>query len=125
MAVTGTWEVIAAPAPVVVLPPRSHPWGTAYCIPAATSERRRRTNSKNRPGERKGLFTDTHGSVVGTPSRPIPRATPPEVRNAATEAWGSFYGKPGVVRFAGSKFQGKKSSLRVTWSECEPSQGGG
>ena len=71
------------------------------------------------PGERTGLFCDINGLASSTPSRPVPRPTPRAVDNRATRQWFSFYGAPGLARDAGSKFKGKKKSLRVTFGACE------
>ena len=84
-AFTGSWELLAAPAPVVVLPPRSQPWGTAYCLSAATSGRRKGSLSREAPGERTTMFRDASGRPSKTPSRPLPRFEKlREVRNEAT-----------------------------------------
>ena len=118
---TGSWELLAAPATVVVLPPRSQPWGTAYCLSAATSRRRKGKLSREAPGERSTIFRDMSGSPVKTPSRPLPSLNSPrEVVNKATKAWHAFFGKSGTCRDASSKFKGKKSHLRVSWPGCEP-----
>lgn len=85
---TGTWELLDAPAPVVVLPPRLTPWATAYCIPAATAGRRGRTTRKSVPGERTGFFHDKRGLALSTPSRPTPRPAPPGGRECGYDSLG-------------------------------------
>lgn len=121
----GTWELLAAPAPVVVSPPRSRPWGTAYCfnadlsaIPAASAGRRSRKYLKSVPCERTGFFTDKSGLAVNTPSRPTPRPRPPAVDNEATRAWQAFFGRPGTTKDANSHLKDSKRN-RDSWGECE------
>ena len=62
-----------------------------------------------------------YGSVITTPSRPTSRRLV-RVDDASTRAWKAFYRQPGVLKDAGSKFQGSKKQLRVSWGECKPSK---
>ena len=103
------------------MPPRSRPWGTAYCLSAATSGRRKGRLSREAPGERTTMFRDASGRPVKTPSRPLPSLyTPREIVNDATRAWHAYFGESGACRDANSKFKGTKRHLRVSWSGCEP-----
>ena len=103
------------------MPPRSRPWGTAYCLSAATSGRRKGRLSREAPGERTTMFRDASGRPVKTPSRPLPSLyTPREIVNDATRAWHAYFGESGTCRDANSKFKGTKRHLRVSWSGCEP-----
>ena len=67
------------------------------------------TKFPGRPGERVGLVPDIYGSVITTPSRPPSRRLS-RVDDASTRAWKAFYRRPGVLKDAGSMFQGSKKT---------------
>ena len=88
-------------------------------LPAAAAVCGSVTRFPGRPGERVGLYCDIYGSVITTPSRPVSRRLI-RVDDASTRAWSVFYKRLGTLKGAGSKFQGKKKRLRVSWAGCKP-----
>ena len=78
-AVQGTWELVAAPAVVVVGSPELAPGETMTTsplpsrLPAAAAVCGSATRFPGRPGERVGLYRDIYDSVITTPSRPASR----------------------------------------------------